>query len=47
MLSECGRATFKNWLKDCEKIDKGSMTMGKILHEKGKGEVVDSLRELK
>lgn len=46
MLCERGRAMLEHWLVECERIGKGSMTMGKILHEKGVAEESEWLRDL-
>lgn len=46
MLCERGKSTLMHWLNDCEKVDKGSMITGEIMHEEGKGKVVDFLRVL-
>lgn len=43
MLCERDRGTLKHWIEDCDKIEEVSMTMGKILHEKGKVEVVEEI----
>lgn len=47
MLCEKGTGTLKLWLDDCDKIEKRSMPMGKILHEMGEVELVEWLRALK
>ena len=46
MLCERGRATLKHRLEDCEKIKKGEKTERRILHKKGKAEVVEWSRKL-